>query len=118
MAYFKIGEVDFSKYVSALKIGDAANYNAQTNAAGDTVVEYINRKRTITVGIITVDAAAMIELQNAIDAFSVTLSFRNPKTNELVENVKCIIPANEVEYYTIQTDKVLFKAYTLTFTEL
>lgn len=118
MAYFKIGEVDFSKYVSGLKINEAANYNAQTNAAGDTVVDYINTKRTISVSIIAMDAAAMIEIQRAIDAFNVLISFRNPKTNELAENVNVILPANEVDYYTIQINKVLFKAYTLTFTEL
>ena len=118
MAYFKIGEVDFSKYVSSLKIGTAANYNAQINAAGDTVVEFINKKRTITVGIITMDSAAMIEVQRAIAAFNVSVSYRDPTTGELAENVNCIIPANDVDYYTIQADKVLFKAYTLTFTEL
>ena len=48
MAYFKIGTTDYSKYVNALKVDRGANYNAQTNAAGDTVVDYINHKRTIT----------------------------------------------------------------------
>jgi hypothetical protein len=55
MAYFKIGEIDFSPYVNSLKINKSANYNAQTNAAGNTVVDYINSKRTIEVGIIPVD---------------------------------------------------------------
>lgn len=52
MAYFKIGDVDFSLYVNSLKVSKTANYSAQTNAAGDTVVDYINSKRTIEVGII------------------------------------------------------------------
>lgn len=118
MAYFKIGNTDYSMYVNELKVGKAANYNAQTNAAGDTVVDYINHKRTIEVGIIPLDDVIMAQLQEDIDAFNVLISFRNPHTNALEENVNCIIPESEVEYYTIQVGKVMFNAFTLTFTEL
>lgn len=118
MAYFKIGNTDYSKYVNELKIEKTANYNAQMNASGDTVVDYINHKRTIEVGIIPLDAEAMKNLQTAIDAFSVSISFLNPQTGALEENVACIIPDSEVEYYTIQVNKVLFNAFSLKFTEL
>lgn len=118
MAYFKIGETDFSPFVSSLKVSKNAIYNTQTNAAGDSVVDYVNSKRTITVGIIPMDETAMVKLQLAIDAFNVSISFLNPKTNALEENVACIIPTDEVDYYTIRADKTLFKAYTLTFIEL
>ena len=47
MAYFKINGVDYSMYVNALKVSRECNYNAQTNANGDTVVDYINTKRNI-----------------------------------------------------------------------
>lgn len=118
MAYFKIGDTDFSKYVNELTIGKATNYNSQTNAAGDTVVDYINKKYTIEVGIIPLDDKSMKALQDAIDGFNVAISFRDPKTNELKEDVNCIIPEDEVQYYTIQADKVMYKAFSLTFTEL
>lgn len=118
MAYFKIGNVDFSMYVSELKINKDYNYNAQTNAAGDTVVDYINSKREIEVGIIPLNDTAMTNLQAAIDAFNVSISFRNPKTNELETNINCIIPDNQIEYYTIQTNKVMYKELKLTFIEL
>mgnify|MGYP003291495799 CR=1 FL=1 len=42
MAYLKIDNTDFSMYVSGLKVGKKSNYNAQTNAAGDTVIDFIN----------------------------------------------------------------------------
>ncbi|WP_299043897.1 hypothetical protein [uncultured Campylobacter sp.] len=45
MTYFKIGDVDFSMYVNELKVKKQHNYIAQTNAAGDSVVDYINSKR-------------------------------------------------------------------------
>ena len=118
MAYFKIDDVDFSTYVNELKINKSSVYNSQTNAAGDTVVDYINAKREIEVGIIPLTSAAMAQLQAAIDAFNVSISFRNPKTNVLEEGVNCIIPENGIEYYTIQANKVMYKAFTLKFIEL
>lgn len=118
MAYFKIDGIDFSSYVNELIVDTNTQYNAQTNAAGDMVVDYINKKRTITVGIIPIDEVKMLELQHAIDSFNVSLSFLNPKNNVLEENVNCIIPSNNVEYYTIQRKKTMFKAFQLTFQEL
>ena len=118
MAYFKIGNNDYSMYVNQLKVGKAANYNSQTNAAGDTVVDFINHKRKIEVGIIPLNDTVMAALQNDLDAFNVSISFRNPKTNQLETGVNCIIPDTEIEYYTIQVNKVSYNAFTLTFIEL
>lgn len=118
MAYFKINNIDFSMYVNELKVDNEANYNAQTNAAGDTVVDLINHKRTIEVGIIPLNSQAMIELQAAIDAFNVSITFLNPTTGALEENINCIIPSSGVEYQMILADKIMFKAFSLTFIEL
>lgn len=118
MAYFKINGTDYSKYVSGLKVGKTAIYKSATNAAGNTVVKLINIKRTLTVTIIPLDDVAMAALQKDIGSFKVSISYRDPDTNELAENVNCIIPVNEVEYYTIQADKVMYKAFLLTITEL
>ena len=118
MAYFMINDIDFSAYVNELKVNSIRNYTAQTNAAGNTVVDYINKKRSIEVGFIPMDNLAMLRLQAAIDAFNVSLSFLNPKTNTLEENVNCIIPNDDVEYYTIQKNNVKFKDFTLKFQEL
>lgn len=118
MSYFKIGEKDFSAFVNELKVTQEAKYNALTNAAGNTVVDYINSKRTIEVGIIPLTDAAMVELQAAIAAFNVSISFHNPVTNALEENVNCIIPVNEIEHYTIQAGKVMYNAFRLQFKEL
>ena len=118
MAYFKINNVDYSMYVNSLEITTNTNYNAQTNAAGNTVVDYINQKRQIKVGIIPLDDAVMANLKTAIDNFNVNISFLNPNTKTLEENVDVIIPSNEIKYYTIQVNKVSFEGLTLTFTEL
>ena len=117
MAYFMINGIDYSHYVNELKVGSEANYNAQTNAAGDTVVDYINTKRIIEVGIIPLNQTTLANLTTAIDEFNVSITFLNPKTNSL-ESINCIIPSSNVEYYTIQAGKVMTKAFTLQFIEL
>jgi hypothetical protein len=119
MAYFKIGEHDYSAYTSALKVVKKTNYNAQTNAAGDTVVDYVNQKRTLEVEIISLaDGAVLKQLLADVDAFNVLLSFRDPRTGALAEGVNCVIPDTDVEYYTIQQKDVRFKKFKLKFTEL
>lgn len=117
MAYLKLNDIDFSTYVNSLKVGKSANYNSQTNANGDTVVDFINSKKVIEVGIIPLDTEVMATLQSVIDGFNVSVSYRNPDTNVL-DTINCIIPSNDVEYYTIQIDKVMYKAFTLQFIEL
>lgn len=118
MAYFMIDNVDFSQYVNQLTVSKEANYNAQTNAAGNSVVDFINFKHAIEVGIIPLDNEAMVALQTAINKFNVSISFRNPETGALLENVNCIIPANNVDYYTIQANKVKYNGFNLKFIEL
>lgn len=118
MAYFKIGSNDYSPYIRELKVKKAANYNSQTNAAGNTVVDYINHKRELDVGFIYLDDEIMQQLQTDIDAFEVSVSFRNPQTGALEEGVTCIVPDSDVEYFTIQVGRVLFKECEITFEEL
>lgn len=118
MAYFKIDGVDFSALCNKLDVQTNVNYNAQTNAAGGTVVDYVGAKRTINVGIISLSDTDMLRVQQALSAFSVLLSFRDPRTNSLAENVPCIVPSYGAEYHTIQIGNVRYKATSLTFTEL
>ena len=117
MNYFKINGTDFSLFVNELKVNKVHNYNSQTNAEGNAVVDYINSKRQIEVGIIPLDDADATTLLNAVDAFNVSVGFRNPLTND-IETINCVIPDTNVEYYTIQENKVMYKAFTLKFIEL
>lgn len=120
MSYLKINGYDFSHCVNKLEITRNSNYIIQTNAAGNSVVDYINAKRAITVGIIPLTHEDMCNLQSTlyeISSIEVYLEFLNPETNEM-DSANCILPSNAVSYYTIQTGKVLFNTFTLTFTEL
>lgn len=118
MAYFYINGVDYSQYISGLTISKEAIYNSQTNASGGTVVDYVGSKREIEVATIPLNDVEMLKLQQAIAPFNVKISFRNPATNTLEENVNVIIPDDEADFYTIQANKVLFNAGKLTFIEL
>ena len=118
MNYFKINGVDYSMYTNKLKINKTAQCNTQTNAAGDTVVDILGAKRSFEIGIIPLNNSVLPALLNAIDAVEVNISILNPVTNVLEENIPCMISANAVEYYTIQVNKVMYKAMSLTFTEL
>ncbi len=117
MTYLKINDKDFSMYVNHLKTAKKHNYISRTNAAGNTLVKYVNSKRVIEIGIIPLEAAAMQALQLAIAELKVTLEFLNPETGTLTK-ITCILTDQITEYYTIQDSKVMFKAFTLTFTEL
>lgn len=118
MAYFKISDMDVSPYVSGLKVSRAANYSSQTNAAGNTVVDYINTKRTIEVTIIPLENEPILRaLLSRINKFNFTITYRNPDTGELTD-VNVIMPNSDIEYYTIQAAKVMYKAFNLTFIEL
>lgn len=118
MSYFKINGVDFSKCVNQLTIDKKSEYSAQTNAAGNTVVDYINAKRIIQVGIIPLSGEELTKLLTAIDGFNVSISFMNPITNSVEENVNCIIPNTGVDYYTIQAGKIMLDKFKLKFQEL
>lgn len=118
MAFFKIEGHDYSHYVNSLEIDNKANYTAQVNAAGDSVVDYVNKKRVFKVGIIPLTSEQIMPLLQDLDKFSVSITYREPRTGALVPGVYCIVPTFNPEYYTIQDNKVMFKEFSLTFTEL
>lgn len=118
MAYFSISGNDFSDYISNLKVSTTANYIAQTNAAGDTVVDYVNSKRVLEVEFVPMDEVNMKALLTALGQLSVSISFLNPHTNEMEEDILCICGNKDVEYYFIQEDRILYKTFKLKFTEL
>ena len=117
MAYFKIGATDFSNITSGLQVSYKHKYKARDNALGNTIVDYYNRKRVITVTIIPVNDTQMQTLLNAIDAFNVSIQILEPKTKALA-TITATVGDYSVAYYTIQQTKTTFQQITLTFNEL
>ena len=118
MTYFKINGNDYSMYVSGLSIGKNFNYNSQTNAAGNMVVDLINSKRTFDVEFIPLNSIKLPGLLAELENLEVSISYLDPLTNALVENVKCIIPSSDIEYYTIQANNTTYEKFKLKFTEM
>ena len=119
MSYFlKINDNDYSMYVNKLQVATQHHYQQKSSANGADKITYKYKRRVIEVGIIPLDDAAMMNLMNDIDKFRVSVSFRDPLTNAITENMNCIIPNNIVEYYTIQVGKVQYKAFSLQLQEV
>lgn len=116
--YFAINGTDYSKYVNRLVVAKEHFYKGATSPKGVGKVKYQYSKRTIEVGIIPLDAVVMAKLLNEIDNFEVSISYRDPKTNIMIENLPCIIPNNLVEYYTIQGNNVKYRAFSIQIKEL
>ena len=119
MAYIKIGGIDCSQWCNELKITSNKNYNAQTNASGDTVIDLIKTKRTIEVGLIQLDTSAAFKglLAKLLEGNSIIIEYQDPITDALV-SVVCFIADDTIDYYTIQTNKITYKPFKLKFTEL
>ena len=83
--YFKINNIDFSELVSGLKIGHETlvSDNSGRNAAGDTVIDVINKKYKVYVTLRHTTDAEMQSFLDAIKDYVVNVSFLNPQTKAL-----------------------------------
>lgn len=117
MANLKINGVDFSGMVNGLTVESAHNYNAETNAAGDTVVDYINSKVKVRAGFRALTADEMAALQLLLARFTVSVYYRNPATNT-ARTISAIAPEVKADYYTTAGGRVLFNEFTVEFIEL
>lgn len=119
MAYFKINGNDYSMFVNRLTVARQHNATTRESATGLLLVKRKGTTRILEVGIIPLDAATMVRFMVDINQPNVKVSFLDPLTNELVENMNCLIPTNLVEYYTIQgANNTKFKAFTLSIQEI
>lgn len=117
--YFKVNDIDFSELVSGLKIGHETlvSDNSGRNAAGDTVIDVINKKYKVYVTLRHTTDAEMQSFLDAIKDYVVNVSFLNPQTKALT-TINAYTGTPEPEYYTIQPTTVLYKPMSLNFIEL
>ena len=117
--FFKINDKDFSNLVSGLKIGYEVlvSENSGRNAAGDTVIDVINRKTKLYVSFRPMFDSDMKRLLGEIESYVVSVSFRDSKTNVL-KTIQCYIGTPEPEYQWVHNGSVLYKAFNLNFIEL
>ena len=119
MAYFKINGNDYSMYVNKLSVARQHKATTRESATGLMLVKRKGTVRVLEVGIIPLDAATMKRFLADINKPNVKVTFLEPLTNTLVENMPCMILNNLVEYYTIQgANNTSFKAFSLTIQEV
>ena len=116
--YFKINDKDFSFLVSGLKVGyeTLVSDSSGRNAAGDTVIDIINRKKKVYVTLRHTTEEEMEEFLAAIEDYVVNISFLNPQTKAMT-TISTYTGTPEPEYYTIST-KTIYKPMNINFIEL
>lgn len=119
MAYFKIGNTDYSSYVKSMKVGyeTILSEDSGRNANGDNVVDIVNRKYKLYITFIPMPATAMKNLMQSISDFVVSVSFLNPRT-ETITTINAYTGTPNPEYYFILDDRTLMKDLTLDFIEM
>lgn len=119
MAFIKVNNVNISSLVSGLKVGyeTLVSDNSGRNAAGDTVIDVINKKIKLYVNVRHTTQDEMKVFLDAIESYVVTVEFLNPTTKEL-KTITAYTGTPEPEYYTIQDGYVIFKPLSLNFIEL
>jgi hypothetical protein len=119
MNYFKINGNDYSMYVNKLSVARQHNATSRESATGMLLVKRKSTVRLLEVGIIPLDSTVMVRFMNDINKPNVKVSFLDPLTNTLVENMPCIIATNLVEYYTINAaNGTKFRAFTISIQEV
>ena len=118
MAYLIINGTDFSYLVSGLKVGyeTLVSDNSGRNAAGNTVIDVINRKIKVYVTLRHTTEAEMKKFLAAISDYVVNVTFLNPETNAL-KTVNAYSGTPEPEYYTI-SKSTIYKPMSINFIEL
>lgn len=116
--YFAINDIDFSSYVSSLKVGyeTLVSDNSGRNANGDTVIDIVNRKIKVYVTFRHTTKEEMQALLAAISDYVVKVSFLNPKTDTMTD-ITAYTGTPEPDYYTI-SNKTIYNPMNLNFIEL
>ena len=119
MEYFKVNNKDFSNIVSGLKVGyeTLVSDNSGRNAAGNTVIDIINRKIKLYVNFRHTFEDEMESFLGAIKDYVVNITYLDPKTHTL-KTITAYTGTPEPEYYTIQENKIIYKPMSLNFIEL
>lgn len=119
MAYLKINDTDVSKFVKGLKVGyeTLVADNSGRNAAGNTVLDVVNKKVKLYVTFRPLSGPEMRDLLATFNDYVIPVTYKDPKTNAL-KTITCYTGTPEPEYYWILNDQVLYKQMELNFIEM
>lgn len=119
MSYLTINGYDASNLVKGLKVGyeTLVSEDSGRNAAGDTVLDIINRKVKLYVTFRPMDGREMSSLLSAIGPYVVNVSFRDSRTNGIT-TINCYHGTPEPDYYWIHGNDVLYREFSFNFIEM
>lgn len=119
MTYLKINGTDVSNLVKSLKVGyeTLVADNSGRNAAGNTVLDIVNKKVKLYVGFRPMDDVDMKKLLGTFADYVIPVSYLDSKTNT-IKTITCYTGTPEPEYYWVLNDQVLYKAMELNFIEM
>lgn len=117
MAYFKIGDTDFSSITSGLTVSYKHKFKERENALGNKTIDYITRKRIVSVEIIPITISQMNTLLGLLSSFSLSISVQEPGASAL-STLTARVDDYNISYYRIAGDKTLYNKISLTFQEL
>lgn len=119
MAYLKINNTDFSSLVSGLKVGyeTLVSDKSGRNAAGNSVVDVINRKIKVYVTLRHTLDEEMKSFLTAIKDYVINVTYLDPETKTL-KTINAYTGTPEPEYYTIQPARTIYKPMNINFIEL
>lgn len=118
MQFLMINGHDYSQYVNELSVDTHHVYKGGTRSNGREWATLQYTRSMLTVGIVPLDDDVMKRLQEDLSKFSITVSFRDPKTNALKNNVKCIVPTYHAEYYNLAGKGRMYKGFKFIIKEL
>lgn len=115
----KINGTDVTKYVKGLKVGmeTLVADNSGRNAAGNTVLDVVNKKVKLYVSFRPMFATDMSTLLNTFKDYIIPVTYRDPRTNTL-KTITCYTGTPEPDYYWVLDDQVLYNAFDLNFIEM
>lgn len=119
MSNLIINGTDVSHLVKGLKVGyeTLVSEDSGRNAAGDTVLDIINRKVKLYVTFRPMGGSDMRTLLSAIGPYVVNVSYRDPKIGAN-GTITCYHGTPEPEYYWIHGNDVLYKEFQFNFIEM
>lgn len=119
MSNLIINGTDVSRLVKGLRVGyeTLVSEDSGRNAAGDTVLDIINRKVKLYVTFRPMDGSEMSSLLSAMGPYVINVSYRDPKTNAS-GTINCYHGTPEPEYYWTLGNMVLYKEFQVNFIEM
>lgn len=119
MSVLIINGYDATDLVKGLRIGyeTLVSEDSGRNAAGDTVIDIVNRKVKLYVNFRPMDGDEMAALLSSISDYVVNVTYRDSKLNTM-KTITCYTGTPEPDYYSLANGRVIYKEFGFNFIEL